>query len=65
MRNSQTIGLIVLVIGILVVIVALFYDYLGGSPGIGPQQTAGIVAGFVITIIGIVIKFKKAKAKSV
>ena len=62
MGNNKKIGTVVLIVGILTLLLALLYDYMGGSPGIGPNQTVGIIAGVIITVVGAVLTFKKAKS---
>ena len=48
-------GLIVLVIGALLALVSLFADALGigGEPGFGYKQAAGVLIGVVVAAIGL------------
>jgi len=55
--QRKTLGLIIIIIGIIILLISLFADSLGigGYPGIGTKQTIGIVVGLVICIIGLLL----------
>ena len=48
-------ALVILVVGVLLALVSLFADVLGvgGEPGFGRKQTAGLVVGVVLVAIGL------------
>ena len=48
-------ALVILVVGVLLALVSLFADVLGvgGEPGFGWKQAAGLVAGLVLIAIGL------------
>jgi hypothetical protein len=52
--EKKTLGLIITIIGIIVLIISLFADFLGigGYPGIGMRQTIGIIISVTILVIG-------------
>ena len=58
--QKKTLGLIIIVIGIIILFFSLFADLLGigGYPGIGTRQTIGIIIGVVIAIIGFILRRK-------
>jgi len=61
MGNGKKIGVVVLVIGLLALILSLIYDKLGGSAGIGPNQTIGIIVSAIITLVGAFLTLRKTK----
>jgi len=54
MGNKKTIGIALIVIGVIVLIVSLIADAigLGGAPGFGYKQIIGSLAGVIIAVIG-------------
>lgn len=54
MGNKKTIGIALIVIGVIVLIVSLAADVIGigGAPGFGFKQIIGALAGLIIAIIG-------------
>ena len=52
--SKRTIGIGLIVIGVILLIVSLAADYLGigGAPGIGTKQLLGAGVGLVIAIVG-------------
>ena len=52
--SKTTIGTGLIVIGVILLIVSLFSDSLGlgGAPGIGLKQIAGMGVGVIVAIIG-------------
>ncbi|MBN1931661.1 MAG: hypothetical protein JW786_08655 [Desulfobacterales bacterium] len=61
MGTKKTIGIIVLIIGVILLILSLAADVvrLGVSPNFGPIQIAGTVIGALIVVIGILLLRKK------
>ena len=58
--QKKTLGLIIIIIGIIIFLISLLADTLGigGYPGIGTKQTIGIIIGLVICIIGLLLSRK-------
>ena len=54
--SKKTVGAALLVVGVLLFLISAAADPLGigGSPGIGIKQVAGIVVGVVLAAIGMV-----------
>jgi hypothetical protein len=52
--SKKTIGTGLIVIGVILLIVSLFFDSLGlgGAPGMGLKQIAGMAVGVIVAIIG-------------
>jgi hypothetical protein len=61
MAKKRTIGLALLIGGIIVLIISVAADAigLGHDPGFGNQQTAGTVAGAVVAIVGAILIRRK------
>ncbi len=55
--QKKTMGFILTVIGIIILLISLFADPLGigGYPGLGVKQIAGIVIGAVIIVVGAIV----------
>jgi len=53
--SEKTLGLVVLVIGVLLFLVSAFADALGigGSPGIGWKQILGVIVGVAVAAYGL------------
>ena len=58
--NKKALNVTILVIGIAVLLVSLFADPIGVGdyPGFGREQTAGSIAGALITAIGLYLTIK-------
>ena len=54
MDKEKLVGIILIIIGIAAVLVMTTADLtgLGGYPGFGPQQTAGVIAGVLLLVAG-------------
>jgi hypothetical protein len=52
--SKRTIGIGLIVIGVIVLVVSLAADSLGigGAPGIGFKQIAGAILGLIVAIVG-------------
>lgn len=61
MGNKKTVGIVLLVVGIILLIVSLTADYIGigGTPGIGYKQILGAIAGAVVAVVGYVLMSRK------
>jgi hypothetical protein len=53
--SKRTIGIVLIVLGVILAVVALAADVLsiGGSPGIGWKQLLGAAIGVIVAIVGI------------
>lgn len=58
MAKKRTIGLVLLIVGIVVLIVSVAADAigLGGSPGFGYKQIVGVAVGAIVAIAGAIIR---------
>jgi len=65
MEGKKKAALVLLVAGTVILVLSLIGDLLGigRSPGFGWNQILGIVIGAVLTIVGVVLKFKKPSPK--
>jgi len=61
MSNKKTIGIALLVVGVVLLIGSLAADMIGigGAAGFGYKQIIGAVAGVVIAVVGFVLYSKK------
>jgi cytochrome c biogenesis protein CcdA len=61
MNNRKTIGIALLVIGVVLVIVSLTADAIGigGTAIFGYKQIIGAIAGVVIAVVGFVLYSRK------
>jgi hypothetical protein len=61
MANKRTVGLFLLIVGIVVVIVSVTADVigLGPEPGFGYKQVVGTVGGVIAAIIGIILRLRR------
>ena len=61
MGGTKTVGIVVLVVGIVVLLLSLVADPIGigGHPGIGRNQMLGAAAGAVVTVVGLVLTLRK------
>jgi len=63
--STKTIGIALIVIGVLVLAVSLLADYLGlgsGPAGIGWKQLIGAGVGLVVAVVGVVLALRKKKS---
>jgi len=60
MAGKRTIGLVLLIVGIVVLIVSVAPDAigLGGSPGFGYKQIAGTAVGAIVAIVGMILMLR-------
>ena len=61
MGARKTIGIVLLVVGIIVLLVSRFADTLGlgGSGfGFGPYQIAGTILGVILALVGLVLTIR-------
>ena len=61
MKNKKTIGIALLVIGVVVVLGSLAADSIGigAAPGFGYKQIIGSLAGIVIAVTGFILYSRK------
>ena len=61
MVSKKTIGIVVLVVGILILILSLIADVIGigGSPVFGYRQIIGVVVGAIVTVVGLLLTREK------
>jgi hypothetical protein len=57
MTKKRTIGIVLLIVGIVVLIVSVAADAigLGGSPGFGFRQIVGVAVGAIAAIVGAIV----------
>ena len=62
MAKKRTIGLVLLILGIVFLIVSVAADAIGigHDPGFGNQQTAGTAAGAIVAIVGAILMRRRA-----
>jgi len=56
--NRRALGVVLLVLGVLVLLMALGADLLGlgTGPSFGPRQVAGAVVGAVVAVCGLLLR---------
>ena len=61
MRGKNTVSIVLIIVGIVILGLSLVADLIGigKDPGFGYQQTTGTVVGAIVTVVGLVWKFKK------
>ena len=59
MTKKRTIGLALLIGGIVFLIISVAADAIGGSPGFGYQQMAGTAAGAIVAVVGAILMRRK------
>ena len=61
MKNFKTLGIILLVVGIIIIASSLLIDILGfgGSPNFGSKQITGLIVGVVTGVVGLFLIRKK------
>ena len=63
--STKTIGIALIIIGVLVLAVSLLADYIGlgsGPAGIGWMQLIGVGVGLVVAVVGIVLALRQKKS---
>ncbi len=57
MDVKRIVGIVLLLVGVVVFVLALAADVIGigGYPGFGSSQIAGIVAGAIAAVVGLVL----------
>jgi hypothetical protein len=60
MGNRKTVGIVLLVVGIVVLLLSLLADPIGigGSPAFGRDQIAGAIAGVIVAVGGFALAFR-------
>ncbi len=61
MGGKKTVGIVVLVVGIVVLLLSLVADPIGigGHPGFGRYQIVSIIVGAIVTVVGLVLTLKR------
>ncbi len=62
MRGTRTVGIILLVVGLVILVPSLLADFIGlgdSSRSFGELQIVGIVVGAILTVAGWFLKGKK------
>jgi hypothetical protein len=61
MGNKKTIGIALIVLGVVVLVVSLAADAigLGGAPGFGYRQIIGTIVGVIVAVVGYVLYSRK------
>ncbi len=57
MDTKRIVGIVLLLVGVVVLVLALAADMIGigGFPGFGSTQIAGTVGGAVVAVVGLVL----------
>ncbi len=60
MGSKKLAGIVLLVVGLVVLILALAADVfgIGGSPGFGRYQIVGAVVGAIVAVVGLVLALR-------
>ncbi len=62
MRGIRTVGIILLVVGLVIMVPSLLADIIGlgtDPPGFGEKQIVGTVVGAILTAVGLFLMCKK------
>lgn len=61
MGGKKTVGVVLLVVGIIILVLSLAADPLGigGSPAFGRDQIIGAIVGAIVTVVGLILRLKK------
>jgi hypothetical protein len=61
MRRKKITGIVLLVVGISILVLSLGLDIMGFGrySGFGSYQIGGTIVGVIVTIVGVVLTFKK------
>ena len=60
--GKKTVGIVLLVVGIVILVLSLAADPLGiggGNVVFGPRQIAGTIVGVVVAVVGLVLRLRK------
>jgi uncharacterized membrane protein len=58
--SKKTIGIILIVLGVILAVVSAFADRLGiGSGGFGTKQLIGTAIGIIVTLVGVWLALSK------
>ena len=60
--GKNTLGIVLLVVGLVILVVSLAADPLGlggGNTVLGPRQIAGTVVGAIVAVVGVVLRLRK------
>jgi hypothetical protein len=63
--SNQTLGVVLIIVGVLILTVSLLADVVGfgAQPGVtGWKQIAGAVVGLVVGVVGVVVMLRRAGA---
>jgi hypothetical protein len=60
MGSKKMVGIVLLVVGLIVLVLALAADIvgIGGAPGIGRDQIVGAVVGAIVAVVGLVLALR-------
>jgi hypothetical protein len=61
MGNNKTLGIVLLVVGIVVLLLSLAADMIGigGAAGFGYKQIIGAIIGAIVAVVGFVLNSRK------
>jgi len=61
MGGKKTVGLVVLVVGMVILVLSLVADLIGigGGGAFGYRQMAGTIVGAIVTVVGLVLTLKR------
>jgi hypothetical protein len=61
MGSTKTVGIVLLVAGIVILILSLLANSMGlGNPSVfGPLQIAGTIVGAIVAVVGLFLRLKK------
>jgi len=59
MGGKNKIGILYIIVGLIVLVLSVIFDLIGGSPGFGRYQIIGVVVGVIVTVVGVWLKSRK------
>jgi hypothetical protein len=61
MGGKKTVGIVLLVVGIVILVLALAADPIGigGNPDFGRIQIISTIVGAIVTVVGLILRLKK------
>jgi len=59
MGGKNKIGILYIIVGLVVLVLSVIFDLIGGSPGFGRYQIIGVVVGVIVTVVGVWLKTRK------
>ncbi len=61
MDSKRTVGIVLLLLGVVVLVLSLAADMigLGGFSGVGRSQIAGAVVGAIVAVVGLVLTLRR------